>query len=279
MPITDSPLRYPGGKSQLYPTIKKIIKNTIPGNCTYVEPFAGGAGLALKLLFRGDVSSLILNDLDNAIFCFWDTCLHYSEELCRMIISCEPSIDEWETQRSVFLNPSEHSNIEYAFATLFLNRCNVSGVILGGPIGGKTQAGNYKINARYNPDELVRKIRKIHAYASKILFYHMDALDFIANIVTELPITSSFINIDPPYVKKGPYLYRNSFTHEDHKELSQLILKLKQHWIVTYDECNLIRELYSKASIQQIQLSYSAGLSKRGNELMISNLGFSHAEV
>ena len=71
MPITDSPLRYPGGKAKLYHLVRPILHENVGANSIYVEPFAGGAGLALKLLFRGDVDSLVLNDIDRNIYAFW----------------------------------------------------------------------------------------------------------------------------------------------------------------------------------------------------------------
>lgn len=269
MPITDSPLRYPGGKTKLYHLVRPILHENVGVNSIYVEPFAGGAGLALKLLFRGDVASLVLNDIDENIYAFWHSCLNNTEAMCRLVYDCKPSITEWDRQHNIYINSEQHTMLERGFATLFLNRCNVSGVICGGPIGGRQQDSTYLINARYNPDGLVKKIQRIGAHRDDIRFYNMDATYFLKTIVAELPIGETFINIDPPYVKKGPMLYRNSFTEEDHKKLSILIKSLAHKWITTYDKCDLIRRLYGDMRICDLVLTYSAGNSKQGEELMI----------
>ena len=183
MPVSASPLRYPGGKTKLYGVVKPIIERNIVGDCTYVEPFAGGAGLALKLLFNGDVQSLVLNDIDENIYAVWNACLTETEELCRLIDDCIPSIDEWSVQKQIYLNPDRHTLIERAFATLFLNRCNVSGVINGGPIGGKKQTGKYRIGARFVSESLIARVRQIGDNRDHISFYNREASDFLLNIV------------------------------------------------------------------------------------------------
>lgn len=269
MPTTDSPLRYPGGKTKLYHLVRPIINANVGENSIYVEPFAGGAGLALKLLFKGDVNSLVLNDIDENIYSFWHSCLNNTEAMCQMVRDCKPSMNEWDRQHNIYINSDQHTMLERGFATLFLNRCNVSGVICGGPIGGRQQDGTYLINARYNPVGLVKKIQRIGAHRDLIHFYNMDASSFLKTVVEELPRGSTFINIDPPYVKKGPMLYRNSFSEEDHRKLSILIKSLKHKWITTYDKCDLIRQLYGDLRICDLILAYSAGNSKQGEELLI----------
>lgn len=151
MPITDSPLRYPGGKTKLYPTIKSIIdKNFTSNNCIYIEPFAGGAGLALKLLFNHDVEKIILNDFDPGIYSFWHSILTQSDQFCSLIEDCRIDMDTWHQEKDIYSAKSSHTELEVAFAAFFLNRCNVSGIIQGGPIGGHEQTGSYLINARFN---------------------------------------------------------------------------------------------------------------------------------
>ena len=269
MPVTMSPLRYPGGKTKLYPVIAPLILKTVDKNRTYVEPFAGGAGLALKLLLNGDVSNIVLNDIDENIYLFWKACLNNNDELCTLVHSTVPSIAEWDKQREIFLHPTGHSEVERAFATLYLNRYNISGVIFGGPIGGRKQEGKYLIDARYNARELIKKLRVIGEKRSQIAFYNLEASVFLRDIVAKLSQSTSFVNIDPPYVKKGPLLYRNCFTETDHRNLSKVIQGLQHHWILTYDECDLVHTLYQNFRQIPLCLSYSAGYAKKGNELLI----------
>ena len=269
MPVTDSPLRYPGGKTKLYGLVSELVSMNVSSGSTYVEPFAGGAGLALKLLYHGDVSRLVLNDIDDSIFCFWDSCLNNTEAMCKMVVDCKPTIEVWDYQRMVYNNPYTHSELERGFATLFLNRCNISGVICGGPIGGRQQSGRYLLDARYNPVSLTKKIEKIGYHRENILFSHMDAAEFLKTLVAKMRVEDTFVNIDPPYVRKGPMLYRNSFSTEDHVSLSYIIKSLQQKWITTYDKCDLIRQLYCELRIREIVLNYSAGGSKHGDEFLV----------
>ena len=268
MPISSSPLRYPGGKTKLYNLIKPIISSNIK-NTIYIEPFAGGAGLALTLLFNNDVEELVLNDIDYCIYSFWDACLNQTDELCYMIDNCTVNIETWNDQKNIYNNPICYSKLEVGFATFYLNRCNVSGVIQGGPIGGKEQKGKYLIDARFNKVDLIKRIRRIMAYRDRIQFYNMDASCFIQSEVPKYPQCRTFLNIDPPYVKKGPLLYHNSFTTYDHATLANVIQTIQHKWIVTYDECDLVYELYENYNKIQITLNYSAGQTKSGNELLI----------
>ncbi|MGI6085614.1 MAG: DNA adenine methylase [Acetivibrionales bacterium] len=270
MPRTESPLRYPGGKTKLYNLIKPIISQNIFGNNkTYIEPFAGGSGLALKLLHNGDVDRLVLNDIDYCIYCFWDACLHNADEICSLIEDSKINIDTWNEKREIYKQPEEHSCLEVGFATLFMNRCNVSGVICGGPIGGYNQTGSYKLDARFNKDELIRKILRIYKNRDYIKFYNEDAKNFIQNLPLDCRYNETILNIDPPYVKKGPLLYKNSFSIDDHSELAQIIQAVEYKWIVTYDECDTIYNLYSNFRKEIITLKYSVGHSRSGRELMI----------
>lgn len=270
MPSTPSPLRYPGGKTKLYGLIQPIIAANIVGaNRIYVEPFAGGSGLALKLLFNGDVDQLMLNDIDYRIYCFWQACLHDTDQLCALVQNCDVTVDNWRIQKEIYMSPAFYTQTQVGFATFFLNRCNVSGVISGGPIGGFDQLGTYLIDARFNRNTLIRKIRDIGQRANNITFFNLDASTFLQNELPQANIDSIFLNIDPPYVKKGKLLYENSFHENDHTELSRVVQSLQYKWIVTYDECNLIQQLYNERRQQVITLDYSAGSTRKGSEFLI----------
>ncbi len=270
MPKTKSPLRYPGGKTKIYNLIKPIISQNYCGNnFTYIEPFAGGCGLALQLLFCRDVDRLVLNDIDYGIYCFWDACLNNAHELCELIDNCEVNMNIWAAQRVIHAHPFNHTPIEVAFSTFYLNRCNVSGIISGGPIGGHAQTGNYGLDARFNKISLIDKIYWIYGQRERIEFFNLDAHAFIQNVLPNYNINETILNIDPPYVKKGPVLYRNSFSIQDHSNLAQLIGDLNYKWMVTYDECDTIYDLYSRFRKEIIILNYSVGHTKSGSELLI----------
>ena len=265
LPITPSPLRYPGGKTKLYEYVKSIIKaNNLIGE-TYIEPFAGGAGLALKLLLNGDVKKIVINDLDPAIYAFWYVVLNQTDDICNFIMTVPVTLDEWDKQHDIYVNQATHTQLELAQATFFLNRTNVSGVITGGMIGGRKQEGKYKIDARFNRTQLVERIRKIANYSGKIDLYNLDAIDFIKPEVLG-HYYKAFINFDPPYVDKGGELYKNSFTEEDHQILRDHIAQCNRKWIVTYDMCDLVAKLYSAYRGDTVDIYYSANGAKKAKE-------------
>lgn len=271
MPATYTPLRYPGGKTKLYDEIRPLLR-AVGDNSVYVEPFAGGAGLALKFLFCGDAQSIVLNDIDENIYKFWNACIYQTDRFCRLIEDVDLSIDEWDRQREILDSKEKHSDLEKGFALFYMNRCNRSGIIKGGPIGGRNQNGKYKINARFNKQGLIKKIMSVGEQRDNITVYCMDGKQFLTEICQNLPL-NSFINIDPPYVNKGPELYQNSFTEQDHIDLSVIIKELSHNWVVTYDTDELIKKLYGGFSMKEIVLGYSAGSHRKsGHEYLITNI-------
>lgn len=270
MPVTESPLRYPGGKTKIYDKVKKIIEDVLSKeNRIYIEPYAGGAGLALKLLYKKDVERLVLNDLDYHIYCFWKACIDETEAFCNMIRNITINIEEWNRQKEIYVNIENYTDLQIGFSAFFLNRCNVSGIINGGPIGGNEQTGVYKIDARFNKESLIKKIEKVASYKEKIALYNMDAKDFLEKIIPQYSCDHIFLNIDPPYVKKGPLLYKNSYAYKDHKSIAELVTEMKTYWIVTYDACDIIKKLYKGFVIEDLELNYSAGKAKKGKEYII----------
>lgn len=268
MPITDTPLRYPGGKSQLAPLVIDLLDANDLTYGEYVEPFAGGAGLALHLLLNSYVSRIYLNDYDPGIHAFWQSVVHWPEQLCQMINGADVTIEEWHRQRAVVLGADATDPLALGFATLFLNRTNRSGIIKGGVIGGLKQDGDYKLDCRFNKADLVRKIRRIAAHADQIALYNLDANDFLKRVV---PKTSkhTLVNLDPPYYCKGPELYTNFYGADDHAELARTVKKLKRPWMVTYDDAPEIRALYCQFPMFSSSLNYSAQDKKVGVELLV----------
>lgn len=268
---TPSPLRYPGGKTILYDKVKKILEENHLLECTYMEPFSGGAGLALKLLMNNDVKKIVINDFDFAIYSFWHNVLFNTDRFCEDIKNITVNLKEWEKQKEIYNNKDNYSIYEIGLATFFLNRTNRSGIIKGGPIGGKKQEGKYKIDCRFNKLILIKKIKEIGKYRNRIKLFNYDVNDFIKKVVMRQKKENFFIYFDPPYIKKGPELYKNHFNNEEHKYLSTNIKEklFEKNWIVTYDKNELVQKLYDNFRIVDFDLNYSAGKNKIGNELMI----------
>jgi len=268
-----SPLRYPGGKSKIYDKVKNIIISNSYDNRMYVEPFAGGFGIGIGLLYEGIVSSALLNDVDLHIYHFWHTVLNDTENLLRLITDTPITIEERERQINNYKDTNADSLTD-GFATLFLNRVNFSGVIKGGPIGGLDQSGTYKVDCRFNKEKLKNKIETIAQLKSKIKLYNKDAGNLIKMNLIKMK-SSIFLNIDPPYVIKGSQLYTNYFTEEDHRSLQRTIIKYLNEdypWIITYDDCQLVRDIYQKFHMQEYMIAHNAGGTVQGKELVITNL-------
>lgn len=267
MPVTHSPLRYPGGKSQLAGFVADIVRTSDLRCGVYCEPFAGGAGIAWKLLFDGDMSEVWLNDISPPIYAFWSTVVQTPDALCERIERTGITIQEWHRQRAVFADAcaSEH---DLAFATLFLNRTNRSGILKGGVIGGKNQAGNYKLDCRFNKAELIHKIQRIHIYRDMIRISRMDAKQCLQVWDAQLP-PRSLINIDPPYYGKGRDLYLDFYEHDDHNDLASVVRQLRHPWMLTYDDVPAIESLYRGLPTYRNSLVYYAQQKRRASELLV----------
>lgn len=264
-----SPLRYPGGKRKLTAYIEQLISENQLKNITYIEPYAGGAAVALNLLINGHVKKIILNDLDKSIYAFWYCVINHTDELCELIRNVDITLDEWNKQKAVQANKINEPLLTLGFSTIFLNRTNRSGIIKAGVIGGLNQDGNYKLDCRFNKDALIEKIQLISKYKNKIKLYNLDAIEFISSVVTKLN-TTNFILLDPPYYKKGASLYNNFYSHEDHVALHKKLASLKRHyWILTYDNVPEIAKIYSKFRTATYSINYTAQTKYSGSELLI----------
>lgn len=264
----NTPLRYPGGKAKLTNFIKLVFEenNLLDGH--YVEPYAGGAGIALALLYQSYVKTIHLNDLNPAVYAFWHSVLNNNDALCRLIHDTPVTMDERDKQREVMLNPMQHDRLALGFATFFLNRTNRSGILMGGVIGGKDQSGDWKLDVRFNKPDLINRIEKLALYRSRIKLYNLDAADLISDVLPRLP-ANTLVYLDPPYYVKGKGLYQNHYTHDDHKAIAKQVQKeIKLPWIVSYDYAPEIMEMYAKSRGIVYGLSYSAQDKYEGMEAM-----------
>lgn len=273
-----SPLRYPGGKGKLANFVKLVFCHNNLFDAEYVEPYAGGTGIALALLFDEYVSHIHINDLNHSLYAFWYVVLNETEALCNRIRDTAVTMEEWYRQRAIQEQAAEVSLLDLGFSTFFLNRTNRSGILKGGVIGGKNQAGVYQLDARYNVDDLVWRIQRIARYRNRISIYNQDAADFIANVLPNLS-DDTLIYLDPPYYVKGQDLYENYYDHNDHVEIATLVSQISQNWIVTYDNVPEIHALYSGYSNLTYDLSYSAAERYRGAEVMFFSPGIDIPDV
>ena len=267
-----SPLRYPGGKARLSPFIKLLIEKTGIQNPVYIEPYAGGAGVALSLLIDGVVNEIVINDYDKAVYAMWRAILEDTETFIRLIEETPVNVDEWHNQKAIYSERNKKYSVELGFAAFFLNRTNRSGIISNaGPIGGFEQTGNYTIEVRYNKTDLIDRVREIANHRDSIHLYNKDAKSLIKNYLPKYE-GRAFVYFDPPYYNKGKVLYKNFYSATDHEDIFGLIRGIGCPWIVTYDDVPEIRRLYSRYSARLYDLTYSLANSGTKSELMfISN--------
>jgi DNA adenine methylase len=264
-----TPLRYPGGKAKFAPYVTDIIKtNDIYGG-HYIEPFAGGAGVALDLLFSNTVSHIHINDIDPAIHLFWQTVVTKTDELLKLIVDTPVSMEQWYYWRSVMNGDTPASTVHKGFATLFMNRTNRSGILKAGVIGGKGQFGVYKLGDRFNKASIISRIERIAEYRERISIYAEDALSLLKRCDSFLP-EASLVYLDPPYYVKGQGLYRNFYTHEDHLAIASLLqsIDFKYRWLVSYDNAPEICLMYKNRASRDYLLKYSAQKNYDGAEVM-----------
>lgn len=268
-----SPLRYPGGKNKLSGFISKIcIDNGIHGH--YVEPYAGGSSVALFLLFEGIVDKITINDKDKSIYAFWHSVINNSDALCDMILNCDITIENRLKQKHVQKNFNDFSLLQLGFSTLFLNRTNRDGIIKGGVIGGNSQEGNYKLDCRFNKKEIISKIQRIAKFKSAIELKSMDALDLITHIQKTSKNSNTIFYFDPPYYLKGSSLYMNYYHKTDHDEVAEKIKQIDGiNWIVSYDNHEVIKNIYHPFKPKEYSFNHSAHKSKIGQEILFFSSG------
>lgn len=265
----NSPLRYPGGKAKLASLVEAIFRanNLLDG--VYAEPYAGGAGIALALLFEEYAARIYLNDIDPAVYAFWHAVLHDTDALCRLVRDTPATPREWERQKRIYTRAATEPRLALGFAAFFLNRTNRSGIIDSARmIGGRDQNGRWKLDARYNQPGLADRIARIARYRDRIHLSNLDASEFLIQTATRLP-AKSLVYLDPPYYVKGQRrLYASYYQEEDHIKIAELLPALPFHWLVSYDNAPAIRRLYRDYRRVTYRLRYTAAERHQGTEVM-----------
>ena len=262
-----TPLRYPGGKQKLAPFILELMKKNSLDGGHYAEPYAGGAGIAVELLLSGEAAHIHLNDSCSGIYAFWRSVLSNPEELCRRISRASMTIQEWRRQKEIFSRQAEFDQIDVGFSVFYLNRCNRSGILSAGVIGGLKQEGEWKMDARFPRNELIGRIEAIASKKSAVTLRNWDAEKFILKHVPKLPL-NSLVYCDPPYFHKADRLYLNHYDPEDHARIAQVIQReIKHHWVVSYDGVPEVLKHYSHRRSFLYDLQYNAAKAYKGTEV------------
>jgi DNA adenine methylase len=268
-----SPLRYPGGKAKILDFMRYLVVYNFQGKKpVYVEPYAGGAGIALGLLLNDDVSEIHINDFDKAIYWFWNDIKDHPKEFIKKIRKTEVTLNEWFRQREIYNKGKE--GFDLGFATFFLNRCNHSGIISGGCIGGIAQNGRYKIDCRFNKEELIQRIERISSVKDRIKLYNEDTANLLAQ--NQKKFNNCLLYLDPPYYEMGRKLYQSHYNNSDHKKIAKIMKRLGGYWIVSYDNKPFVVDLYKDFRPHYFNLTYCANSIRDGKEVMFFSTRLKH---
>jgi DNA adenine methylase len=265
-----SPLRYPGGKGKVANYVKLLVLHNDLVGVDYVEPYAGGASVALGLLFEGLVGHVHINDVDRSVHAFWVSVLEHTDALCDRIASTPMSMEEWRRQRAVQAEPGQDP-LALGFSTFVLNRTNRSGIITGGVIGGYDQTGPWKLDARWDPDQLIARIQKIGRHRNQITLTNLDAAEVLS--MWSQRSARALLYLDPPYYRKGQMLYTNFYEHQHHVDIAAQVRELPHPWLVSYDAVPEILDLYGAAGQRSYELNYTAQMRYHGSEVLFMSDG------
>tara|TARA_R110002051_G_scaffold136798_1_gene209357 strand:+ start:190 stop:1062 length:873 start_codon:yes stop_codon:yes gene_type:complete len=269
---TISPFRYPGGKGFLSGYFANVFEDFETGPKHYAEPFCGGAGSAWNLLADQKVDEIHLNDADIRIYSAWKAILHENDRFCERLSDVTVDIETWNAARSLLTNYSGKAyDFELGFATYFVNRTSRAGIILGsGPIGGYKQAGDWKMDARFYRETMLKRIKWIGSQKRRVKLKNQEALTFLKGAAKRLPIARTLYFVDPPYVQAGGRLYLNAMTEKKHRALGEYLKSdILKHWILTYDDDPLIREIYRGRHFSKLAVNYSLSRIRKESEVLV----------
>jgi len=256
-----------------------LIKQNALSDGLYVEPYAGGAAVAWELLLTGVVRRVAINDISRPVYAFWHSVLEQTDALSALINDTPINLENRDRLKSVLSDSSEVSDLDLGFAMFFLNRTHRSGILNGGVIGGRDQTGKWKIDARYNKNDLIRRIQRIAAVRRRIELTNLDAVNFVKTKNSGWP-AKTLVYLDPPYYEKGNQLYYDYYSDKDHLEVAQAVRSLRNiPWLVSYDDVRPIQEMYCGTQTLQYTIGYSARNVLRGREAMFFSDGLIVPEV
>lgn len=260
-----SPLRYPGGKLWLASYIERTLELNRIKPVLFVEPFAGGASIALTLLYKNKVNRIALIDRDPLVAAFWHTVFYDTDWLVEQIATLEVTLDQWQSLRV----KRPEGRRDKALKCLFLNRTNYSGIITraAGPIGGQRQESSYKIDCRFPRSTLISRVRVLGGFRDRVEFVWncswRKAIARISHLQCRGALTAGaheiFYYLDPPFFNKADRLYTHHFTAKDHWMLRASVTRIGSPWILSYDAAPTLGLLYGQGQTHnRIQIQYTA---------------------
>lgn len=253
--------RYPGGKLRAIKFIRPFWEQV--KHDEYREPFLGGGSVFInKPLSKFNW----INDIDTNLIAFYKIIsdLKMRKDLIKDLENIHITKEVYDN----LFNSKPKDNYGKAFRYYILNRCSFSGITMWNSFIG---------DVRFNMKSAIKTIEEV---GRKLSGVKISSLDF-EKVITAKPIGKEgvFMFLDPPYAESRQVVaYAHSFKKEDHIRLSRLLKETKFKFLLTYDDCKFIRDLYSWANLYERTWTYSVANARvhfnpreSGNELFISN--------
>ena len=263
-----SPLRYPGGKSRAIKTISPII----PKFDEFREPFVGGGSVFVYLKQKYPNKTFWINDLYGNLFHFWKQTQENPNKLIDQVCNWRSEFDNGkELHRYLLDNIESFDDLRKGAAFFVFNRITFSGT---------TESGGFS-NAAFEKRFTASSIDRLKLLAT--ILHDTTITNFDYQDVVEKNGDNVFIFLDPPYYSatKSALYGKNGNMHTtfDHERFADVLKKSNHKWLITYDNCEYIKDLFSFANIKEWNLTYgmrnvangSNGSSQIGKELFISN--------
>lgn len=270
-----SALRYPGGKTRAVKTLLEYLPSNV---LTLYSPFLGGGSFEIACSNKNDIK-VIANDIFEPLMNFYLVVQNNNDkiELCEKLKEMQGNISkddlmEYRKYISSSLSDDDERLTKITKATKFfaINRCSFSGSTFSGGFSEQAMKGRFTLSS-------IERLKKCDF--SSFTFYNMDFELFLKQYVIaddSKDHSHSFIYADPPYmlVKENSNLYGvNGSLHQnfDHDRLFRVLDSIDTRWMLSYNDCPKILNLYAKYRIVKVSWSYGMSKDKIGNEILIFN--------
>ena len=241
-------IRYPGSKDKHLRFLDQHLREAKSRDL--VEPFAGTASVTFHMLKNNLIDSYVINDLDKGMAALWEIVKSNPDKLIKSINSYTPNVEDFYNFKE---NPGTNQ-WDLAFRKLVIHQISYSGLgpMAGGPLGGREQKGEYKIDARWRPVKLAKTIEETSTLLNSIPGV-ITSVDWEESLLDGMA-KGKFIYLDPPYYKQGPALYTEGTIN--HKRLAELLQQYEsKDWVLSYDDMEEVRELYNFANVQRLDVT------------------------
>lgn len=255
-----SPLRYPGGKTRACKKLDTILEEhfDIDKFDNIVSPFFGGGSFEFYVQNNYGLK-IIANDKFTPLYNFWLACKEEKKSLCKELTKKIDSIDKKEFTNLRDKIIKEKNSLNQGIMYFIINRCSFSGATMSGGFSLESSKKRFTKSS-------IDRIKKLDLTNFDI--YNLDFKEFIKNNKDK----KNLLFLDPPYyLEKSSILYGNNGDLHDnfkHDELYRCLSK-KKNWILTYNNCDYIKELYKDYEIIETSWSYGMNKSKKSSEIVI----------